>query len=292
MILVIGATGTIGAHVVRELERRGAPVTAFTRDPGRARERLGDGVAIAAGDLGDADSVRSALAGAEVLVLANGDDPRRVAWETAAIDAAAAAGVRRVVRLSTVGAARGAAPVAWDRHGRLDEHLRAAPVPAVTLRSSFFMSNLLAGAGQVAARGVLAAPAGRARIAMIDPRDVGAALAAAATGAAEDGTTHVLTGPDAITHDEAAARLAVATGRDVTYVAMGDDAAREGLGAAGLPPAAAEGIVAIFRELRAGAAAQVTDAVRALAGRPPRTFRAFAAEHAAAFAPARVPSAT
>jgi uncharacterized protein YbjT (DUF2867 family) len=165
--------------------------------------------------------------------------------EAAAIEAAVETGVRRVVRLSTVGAAPGARPPSWDRHGRADDAVRASGVPAVIMRSCFFMSNLLAGAGQVAAHGVLAAPAGDARIAMIDPRNAGAALAAAAIGAGADGSTHLLTGPEAITHDEAVARLAEAAGRDVAYVGVDDEAAREGLAAAGLPAPVADGIVAI-----------------------------------------------
>jgi uncharacterized protein YbjT (DUF2867 family) len=127
---------------------------------------------------------------------------------------------------------------------------------------------------------------------MIDPRDAGAALAAAAIGAGADGSTHLLTGPEAITHDEAAARLAEAAGRDVAYVGVDDEAARESLAAAGLPAPVADGIVAIYRELRAGAADRVTDDVQTLTGRPPRAFMAWAREHAPTFAPVASPIGT
>ena len=91
--------------------------------------------------------------------LSGADDPRRVEWETAAIDAAAAAGVRRIVKLSSLVAEPGSPVAFWDWHGRIEEHLLESRVAAVVLRSSFFMSNLLAAAAQVAARG----PALRAR---------------------------------------------------------------------------------------------------------------------------------
>jgi uncharacterized protein YbjT (DUF2867 family) len=148
-------------------------VRAFVRDPEKVRRLLGDGVELAIGDFADADSVRDALGGVEQLVLSCADDPRRVGWETDAIDAAAAAGVKRVVKLSTVEAEPGAPVAFWDWHGQVEQHLKASAVAAVILRSSFYMSNVLAAAEQVARDGRIYVPADGARIAMIDPRDVG-----------------------------------------------------------------------------------------------------------------------
>src|SRR5690349_15523309 len=127
LTLVTGATGVAGAEVVRALLAQGRPVRAFVRDPAKARRLFGDAVEVATGDL------RSALTGAGALVLSGPDDPRRVAWESAAIDAAA--GVRRIVRLSAIGAAPGSPVPFWDWHGQVDERLRASGVPSVILRS-------------------------------------------------------------------------------------------------------------------------------------------------------------
>src|SRR5919108_6216816 len=193
MILVTGATGTAGSQVVRALRARGANVRAFVRDPASARHVFGDEVDLAVGDFADASSVRAALKGVESMLISCVDDPRRVEWETRAIDAAAAAGVTRIVKLSTIGAAAGAPVAFWDWHGRVEEHLWSSGVPAVILQSSFYMSNLLAAAEQVANEGRLYAPAGGAKIAMIDPRDVGAAAAAVLTGDGHDGRTYALT---------------------------------------------------------------------------------------------------
>ena len=99
---------------------------AFVRDPGPARRQLGADVELAVGDLADPRSVRAALDGADTLFLSCADDPRRVGWETSAIDAAVAAGVRRVVKLSAVGAEPGSPVAFWDWHGQVEEHLRAS----------------------------------------------------------------------------------------------------------------------------------------------------------------------
>jgi uncharacterized protein YbjT (DUF2867 family) len=285
MILVTGATGNAGSQVVRALRARGAAVRAFVRDPVKARRVLGDDVELAVGDFGDRSSVRSALEGAQAMLLSCADDPRRVEWETSAIDAAAAAGVRRIVKLSTIGAAPGAPVAFWDWHGRVEEHLRSAGLQAVILQSSFYMSNLLAAAEQVASERRLYAPAGDARVAMIDPRDVGAAAAAALSGAAESGQTYVITGPDAITWGQIAAELSAATGREVEFVDVPDEGARQGLIAAGLPEFVAEQLLTIFGQLRQGVAEQVTDGIYALTGSRPRSFADFARDHAHLFAP-------
>jgi uncharacterized protein YbjT (DUF2867 family) len=285
MILVTGATGNAGSEVVRALRARGATVRAFVRDAEKARRLLGDDVELAAGDFADRSSVRSALDGVEAMLLSCADDPRRVEWETSAIDAAVAAGVRRIVKLSTIGAVPGAPVAFWDWHGRVEEHLRSSGVSAVILQSSFYMSNLLAAAEQVGNEGRLYAPAGEARVAMIHPRDVGAAAAAALTGAGEDGQTHMITGPEAITWGGIAAELSAATGRELEFIDVPDEAAKQGLIAAGVPEFVAEQLITIFGQLRQGVAERVTDGVYLLTGTRPRSFAEFAREHARVFEP-------
>jgi uncharacterized protein YbjT (DUF2867 family) len=292
MIVVTGATGNAGSEVVRALAARGERVRAFARDPGKARQMLGADVELAVGDLADPGSVRAALQGAEALLLSCADDPRRVGWETAAIDAAAAAGVRRIVKLSAATAEPGSPVAFWDWHGRVEQYLRSCGTGWVILRAGWYMSNLLAAAPGVAAEGRLYAPAGEARIAMIDPRDVGAAAAAVLSSpgheatAGHDGQTYLLTGPRAITYTEVAAELSAATGNRVEFVDVPGDAAREAMIHDGMPGFVAEQIVAMFGRLRQGVAGQVSPDVEMLTGSAPRDFACFARDHARLFAPA------
>ncbi len=291
MIVVTGATGQAGSEVVRALAARGDRVRAFVRDPGQARRILGGTVELAAGDLADPRSVRAALDGADTLFLSCADDPRRVGWETGAIDAAAAAGVRRVVKLSAVGAETGSPVAFWDWHGQVEQHLRESGTGWVILRSSWYMSNLLAAAAQVAAEGRLYAPAGQARIAMIDPRDVGAAAAALLTSPGlsspgHEGQTYLVTGPEAITFAQVSAGLSAATGRRVEFTDIPGEAAEQAMIGGGVPAFAAGQIVKIFAQLRQGADRRVTATVQALTGSAPRDFASFARDHARLFAPA------
>jgi uncharacterized protein YbjT (DUF2867 family) len=288
VILVTGATGSAGSEVVRALMERGAPVRAFVRDPVTARRKLRDGVHVVPGDFADPRSVLAALAEVDVLFLSGADDPRRVGWETDLIDAASAAGVQRIVKLSGIGAAPDSPVGPWAWHGQIERHLLGSGVPAVMLRASFFMSNLLAGARQIAEGGSLAAPAGDAKIAMVDPRDVGVCAATVLTTAGHEGRAYVLTGPQAVSFAEVARAIASVAGREVAYLPLSDEAARQGLIETGIPDPVAQQIVAVFAALRGGAGAKVTDTVQSLTGRPPADVAAFFGRHAHLFTPVSV----
>jgi uncharacterized protein YbjT (DUF2867 family) len=227
-----------------------------------------------------------ALDGVADVFLSGADDPRRVEWETTTIDAAAAMGVRRIVKLSSLEAEPGAPLAFWDWHGRIEQHLQKSGVDAVILRSSFYMSNLLAAAEQVAVEGRLYAPAGEARIAMVDPYDVGAAAAVVLTSEGHDGATYVLTGPGAVTYAQVARELSAATAREVEFVDIPDEDAKRAMVQAGLPEFVARQVVGVFAAARRGALEQVTATVESLTGRPPHDLASFVSDQARLFSPA------
>jgi uncharacterized protein YbjT (DUF2867 family) len=263
-VLVTGASGNVGSQVVRELRARRVPSRTLVRD-------------------GDQASTRSALEGVERLFLACANVPGQVEFETGVIDAAKAAGVARIVKLSAASAAVDS-PLLFPRwQGEIERHLRGSGVPAVLLQPTSYMTNLLASAEAVRRTGTLVAPAGGARIAMIHPGDVGAAAALALTEDGHEGRTYVLTGPRAITYEQVAEDLSRATGRSVEFVDIPDEAARQGMLEQGMPEFLVDFLVGMFQALRDGMAAETTDTVRELTGREPRDFADFAREHAALF---------
>jgi uncharacterized protein YbjT (DUF2867 family) len=282
-ILVTGATGTIGSRVVRELSERRAAVRAFVRDPERAAALLGDDVELATGDFADRDSLHAALTGADRLFLACSNVPGQIDYENGAIDIAAETGVQRIVKLSASVAAVDS-PLLFPRwHGVIERHLRRSGVPAALICPGFLMSTLLMSADAIRHTGALAAPAGRARIAMIHPADVAAAAAVALTEDGHEGSRYLLSGPRAITYEDVAAMLSEATGDHIEFVDVPEDAAREGMLDSGIPPAIADFLVRLFRALRHGLDEQTNDTVRRLTGTEPRDFAEFAREYATAF---------
>ncbi|HEU5267963.1 MAG TPA: SDR family oxidoreductase [Jatrophihabitans sp.] len=282
-VLVTGATGTVGTHVVRALQTRGASVRAFVRDAGKAAQALGHDTEFAVGDFADRNSLERAMKEADRVFLACANVPGQVAYEKAAIDAAHAAGVTRIVKLSGPHAALDS-PLVFERwHGEIERHLDASGLPSVRLRPSTYMTNLLAYAATISQTGMLFAPAGIAKISFVDPRDVADAAAVTLVEDGHDGNTYELTGPQAVTFDQIAEQLSAATGRSVSYVDVPDDAARQGMLDAGLPSFAVDAIVDIFRSQRASLMAQTTDTVRALTGRDARPIAEFVRDFAGAF---------
>ena len=278
-----GATGNVGSRVLQELRDRRVSIRAFVRDPAKAAEKLGDDVELAAGDFSDTASLRRALEGVDCLFLTSADGPQKVEHETAVIDAAAAAGVPQIVKLSTLRAQVGSPLPPFDWHGRIEEHLRRSMAPAVILQAGFYMSNLIASAEAIRQTGKLFAPADAASIAMIDPRDVAAVAAVVLATDAYEGQTYELTGPEAITYERIAEELSAATGQPIEFVDVSDEAARQSFVEAGMPNWLVEHLAGVFRVIREGALEQTTDTVRTLTGRKPRSFAEFAHEHAGLF---------
>jgi uncharacterized protein YbjT (DUF2867 family) len=282
-VLVTGATGNVGAAVVRELRARDVATRAFVRDGGKAAARIGEDVELAIGDFSDPGSIEGALAGVDRVFLACGNVPGQVEHERAVIDAAARAGVERIVKLSANGAEPGSPLSFWDWHGRIENHLVHAGLPTVLLRPNNYLSNLFASTEMIAQTDKLFVPAGDARVAMIDPGDVAAVAVASLTEDGHEGHTYVLSGPEALSYSDVAAALSEATGRGVEYVSVTDEEARQGMRQAGIPDFVAEFLVALLGALRAGAQAVPTDTVRAVTGREPRGVAEFVHEHAGAF---------
>jgi uncharacterized protein YbjT (DUF2867 family) len=284
MILVVGATGTVGSEVIAALRARGVPVRALVRDAARGRAVLGESVDLAEGDLGDAAAVRGAFDGVARAFLLTPNGPDQLEHERAVLDAAAAAGVERVVKLSAISADPGSPASFLASQGRAEALLTSSGLPAVVLRPNFFMSGLLAAAETVRAEGRIYGTFGDGPLAMVHPRDIGESAAAALLDPGHAGHTHVLSGPEVVTYADAAGRLGALLGRPVEYVDVPPDGLRGVLSAAGLPGWLVEGIVEIQAQVRAGIAGTTTDGVELLAGHPPRDLDDYLRENLAAFA--------
>ena len=283
-VLVLGATGNVGAAVVAALLRCGEPVAAATRRPADASPPL-DGAVRVRFDYEDPGTFAAALSGTDRVFLAvrPGDDE---ADRTAIpfIDAAREAGVRQVVALTAMGVERldGTALRAIERH------LEQTGLGWTHLRPNYFMQifarePLLQG---IRGAAVIRVPAADASLSFVDVRDIAEVAAAALTSQGHDGQAYTLTGPTALTHGDVAALISGATGRAVRYEPLDDAQARAAMLASGMPPARVERLLGFYRMVRAGWCSPISPAVAAVLGRPPRSLSEFVREHAAVWAPA------
>jgi uncharacterized protein YbjT (DUF2867 family) len=282
VILVTGATGKVGAEVVRQLSTAGVPTRALVRDPMRASSIRRTGVEIAVGDLADTESLDRAFVGVERLFLVSPVHPDQVRLQGNAIEAAQRAGVNRIVKVSVAGGPDAGTQIGrW--HWTTEKQIEASGIGFTMLRPTLYMQQTLTFAPSVAATGTFALPVGTGEVAMVDARDVAAVGAAALTSDAHDRKIYDLTGPEALSLDAAADAIAEAIGRKVSYVHVPPEYARKQMLSAGVPRWLADDMLVLFASFREGYGAAVSDAVRSVTGQRPRSFHQFARDHAAAF---------
>lgn len=280
---MIGATGLVGGEVARLLAQRGVSVRALARDPGRAAPLAALGIGIAAGDLGEPESLARAFAGVERVFLASALDPRQVELQGNAVEAARRAGVRHVVKLSGLATALDSSVASGRWHAQTEREIEASGMGWTHLRPLFFFQNLLHAAPHVASAGVLPDTTGGAAIAGVDARDVAACAAAALATDTHFGCAYDVTGSEAFTYADLAERLSRLLGRAIRAPESTPEAARARMLADGMPAWHADLLAEFAACFARGGGAQVSDAVLRLSGRAPRSVAEFLDEHAAAF---------
>lgn len=280
-ILVLGATGTVGATLVRHLAAQGHGVRAATRSPDRYD---GPGTPVAV-DLSNADTWSPALEGVERLFLLSppGHADQRALLQPFVEAALKTGTLNRIVTMT----AQGVDVDDSIPFRQLERFIEASGVEFVHLRPTWFAQNFHTFWGHgIREAKALALPAEDARVAFIDARDIGESAAAALTRSdIETNRAYVLTGPQALTHGEAAAVLSDAVGQTIAYTSISEDAFRQQLAPSGLPADYIELLVGLFAAVRLGVAEPVNDEVERLTGHAPRSLQTYATDHRTALSP-------
>lgn len=276
LIGVTGATGAVGGRVASRLAEAGLAQRLVVRDPRRA-PRLPK-TEVAEASYGDPEAMRRALEGVDTFFMVSGAEDRdRLGQHKAAVDAAVAAGVERIVYLSFVGAAPDTTFTFGRDHYHTEQHIRATGLGFTFLRDNWYQDMLPLMAG---ADGVIRGPAGEGRVGAVSRDDVADAAVAVLLGGAEhDGRTYDLTGPEAITLREAAEELSRAAGRRVAYSAETVEEAYSSHSGYGAPDWMVEGWVTSYLAMANDDLNAVSDAVLELTGHAPATFAQFLSRH-------------
>jgi uncharacterized protein YbjT (DUF2867 family) len=268
VILVFGATGTIGDELLSILSREGVPAIAVTRSSSAARPL--PGIRWTQADLSAPASLEGMFSGVKSMFLLTGNHPDMARLQITAIDAAARAHVERVVKLSALGASDHSKLPIGRAHYEAESALIASGMRWTMLRPHVFMQNLLGQARAIAHEGRIVGGSGDGRIPFIDTRDIAAVAAVALTRPGHDGQKYILTGPEALSYSEIARILSGVIGRLVEYHDIYDEARDRNTLAA--------------HQRAGGKTAMVHDTVRRILGREPRSFAEFAKDHADFFA--------
>jgi uncharacterized protein YbjT (DUF2867 family) len=287
LILVIGGRSKIGAALIGELLGRGQPVRALVR-AGEPTGRLPAAAEAVTGDLADEGSLVTAMAGIEKVFLLSSPHPDAVSWHRNAIDAARRTQVDLLVRSSILGADRQSPAEFISAHTTCDRYLEDSGLPHVIVRPNLFLQNIPESTiPSIDASGTFYADAGEARISMVDTRDVAAVAAVVLTEPGHTGAHYDVTGPEALSYADVAAKLTTAMDQRISYVGASDDAVRQALIGAGLTEWFANALVGLYQDYRRsgtdGYAAQVTGTIQRLTGRPARSLDGLLGEIAPTF---------
>ena len=282
MILLTGVTGKIGGETARQLMARGAKLRALVRDAAKAADLKAAGVELVVGDIADADTVKRALAGVEkaFLLLPNGE--QQEANEKQFTDLCVAAGVKHLVKMSSMEATATAETSIPRAHWAVEEYIRASGLAWTMVKPNFFMQNLLASAKSIREQGRFSLPMGGGTTGMADARDIGAVCAEVLIGKGHAGKSYEITGPEVLTFNQVAERFSEVLGRKIEYVPMPMAQFRERMTGV-LKPWHLDAVCALFQEIADIGLDHTTDTFRKLIGREPIPLRQFIKDHIALF---------
>ncbi|MUM78567.1 NAD(P)H-binding protein [Pseudodesulfovibrio sp. F-1] len=280
-VFVAGATGVIGSAVLAALGEAGADVVAGTHIPEEIEPLAREGVQARVFDFSDQESMVRAMQGCDrlflTLPLAEGMTRRG----HLAVQAAKAAGIGHIVRSSAYAASSDAHWRLGREHGTVDQFVEDSGIPFTILRPNSVMQRFVSVLAPMVRSGVLALPEEYAKVSYIDACDIGACAARLLLdGEAHHGRTYALTGPQGISLAEVAAILSGAIGREVVYRPVDESVYVENLSRDNVPEWTVNMLVSLTRVVKLGMMGNVTGAVAHLTGGEPRSFAAFASDHA------------
>jgi uncharacterized protein YbjT (DUF2867 family) len=279
MLLITGATGNIGKELIPLLLEAGQSIRVLVRDE-RKVAHLDARVERCRGDLDKPETLLPAVQGVERIFLVTYESRQDVNM----LEAAKKAGVRHIVKLSTLEAAEHKIKVGkW--HFEREELIRASGIDWTFLRPGMFMSNGIEWwAETIRSQDSVFFPGGKkGRVAPIDPRDVAAVAALALTQPGQHGQAYTLTGHELLTIAQMVQVISRVLGKSIRYVSIPPIAARLFMLKTGMDKELVNALMEMLGTLRRDEGAIVTDTFARLTGRPPRTFEAWSREHIAAF---------
>lgn len=286
-VLLVGATGNVGPHVVRALVERDVESRILTHDAARAATVLPAGVELREGDPGDDETILAAAQGVESIFLLTPHDHGMTDVQLRIIRALRRTDARIVKLSGTSSAINPDGPYTCRQHWEVEQILAVSGRPWSVVRPNAYMQTLIGNimAPAIRATGKIPNAVGTAGISFVDARDVGAVCAAMLVDSKQDGETLVLTGPRSVTYAEIAAVISADSGQPVETLEITPADVRRSLLGRGMAEWEAGHFEEMYQVFRDGESEFVTDDVERVLGRPPRTVEAYLHEEREHLAP-------
>jgi len=283
-ILVLGATGNIGSQVVKQLAAAGAHTRAAVRLISKADAIASPGVSLIEIDMNKPETFPAAFVGVEKVFLLTPPFPNMAEITANLVEAAKNAGVKYIVKQSGFGTGTepNATLLTWHHEG--EKIIQASGIPYTFLRPNSFMQNYSnTSAKTIKTQSTFYKPMGDAKVSWVDVRDIAAVAVAALTQNGHEGKAYDITGSEALSNEQIAEILSIVVGRKINYLDISEDAASQGMKAAGMPGVLVDAFMDLNRIAKAGHASDISPTVEQVTGKKPISFEQFAKDYADAF---------
>jgi uncharacterized protein YbjT (DUF2867 family) len=276
-ILITGATGKVGSALLDNLANDDIDLRALAHDESKAQSFRERGVEVVLGDFLKPETLGPALEGVGTVFLLTPIHPQQVPQATNVIEAARSSGNDpRIVRLSVHLASHQAPTRISRQHAEVEDRLASSGLPYTLLRPQSYMQNTLMAAPTVAFEGRIYQPMKSGRLGMIDARDIGEVAAKILTEEDHEGKVYTLTGPAAISFYDVAEALSEVLGKEVGYVPIPPEKAKEAAVGRGIPEWVADALNEYAKAHSKGYSDWTTGDFERLTGRPATSYKEFA----------------
>jgi len=282
MILITGASGSVGKAVLLEAIRKESGVRAMYRSKEEAAKAPAGCEPVLA-DYSDKQSLRRALDGVSSVYIVCSPIPKLVELESNMLDACKECGIRHVVLNSALGAGEfGKSFPSW--HRKVEDKLKTTGMSYTILRPNGFLQNIVAyNAPSIRAEGAFYAAMGDAKVSYLDVGDIAVVAVKALKGGTHAGKTYELNGPEAISNAELARRISNIAGRAVNYVDIPEPAQREAMLGLGMPEWQVTALLELQQYYKQGGGAKTDGLLKSLIEREPVTLDQYLAANAREF---------
>ncbi|MEO8444771.1 MAG: SDR family oxidoreductase [Gammaproteobacteria bacterium] len=283
MLLLTGVTGKTGGASAQALLKKGVPLRAIVRNAEKAAALKAAGVELVIGDVTDKAVLEKAMVGVDKAFMTMPNGEKQLELEKQFIDVAKQAGVKHIVKMSSMEAVANAKAPIPKIHYASEQYLQGSGLDWTMIKPNFFMQNFLGSAGTIKEQGKFFLPMGEGKTAMADTRDIGACVAVVMTAPGHAGQMYEITGPEVLSFADAAARFSKVLGRKIEYVHVPMPAYRQTLARFLTNEWHLNAVCELFQEIADGHDLHITDTVQKLTGKPATSLEQFVRDHQAAF---------